>query len=392
MSRGARRASLEVCRELWRERTLIGSAFATAIGVGYLPLLVLPWTIGALLAATGRSESWAGWMATAEIGSLALGSLAASRYAAMRGRRWIAAGGLAMALVANIVSAFVAPGSVTFLAARVASGAGFGACVAVGNATAAGSVNPTRAFATVWFLMALWQPVIFAATPWAISEAGLRGAYELIACAALILAPLVVRIPDPRPGASVAAAAARPGGRRVFAVLILAAFLLFWLREALVYSMSERLAAAQGLSGRQLGTILGVASVVGLVGPVFAARVGNSTPSPALLCIGLLTAFGTSVVMAIGFSGWVFGAAALLAPAASFFGASLLSGLAGGVDSSGRLAALGAGAGLLSEAVGPVAGGSLVALGGVGALAATVLAIGIAGAFSGTAAAVVARR
>jgi hypothetical protein len=146
------------------------------------------------------------------------------------------------------------------------------------------------------------------------------------------------------------------------------------------------------LNGQQLGTILGTASILGLLGPVLAARVKAGVPSPGLLCLGLCIAFATSVVMALGISAGAFSAAALAAPAASFFGASLLSGLAGSLDSSGRLASLGAGMGLLSEAVGPIAGGTLIAAGGLNTLATTVVAIGIIGAICGTAAAVVARR
>jgi MFS family permease len=375
-------------RELWAERRLLTAAFASGIGVGYLPLLVLPWTIGALMARSGHSESWAGWIATAEIGALALASLISSRYAAKPGRRWVGVGGLVVAIVANVAAVFAIPGSSAFLAARIASGAGFGACVAVGNATAAGSVNPTRAFACIWFLMALWQPIVFAAAPRAIAAVGLNGSYELMVCASLLFLPLVALTPDPQ----VTPATVERVNRPRFAALMLIAFAAFWLREALVYAMSERLAAAQSLNGEQLGTILGVASVLGLLGPVLAARLKGGTPSPAALCLGLSIAFTTSVVMALGLSAWTFSAAALLAPAASFFGASLLSGLAGSLDSSGRLAALGAGAGLLSEAVGPIAGGSLVAAGGINALAISVVLIGLVGAFCGTAAATLTRR
>lgn len=370
-------------RELWTERRLLTAAFAGGIGAGYLPLLVLPWTIGALMARSGRSESWAGWIATAEIGALALASLITSGYAARAGRRWVGVAGLTAAILANAISIFATPGSTMFLAARVVSGAGFGACVAVGNATAAGSANPTRAFACVWFLMALWQPIVFAATPRAITAVGLNGSYELIICASLLFLPLVALTPDPRASQTRVERVDRPR----FAALVLIAFAAFWLREALVYAMSERLAAAQGLNGEQLGTILGVASVLGLLGPVLAARLKGGRPAPAALCLGLAIAFSTSVVMALGLSAWTFSAAALLAPAAGFFGASLLSGLAGSLDSSGRLAALGAGAGLLSEAVGPVAGGTLVAAGGINALAFTVVGIGVVGALCGTAAA-----
>jgi hypothetical protein len=221
-----------------------------------------------------------------------------------------------------------------------------------------------------------------------IAEAGLNGSYELMVCASLLFLPLVALTPDPQ----VTPATVERVNRPRFAALMLIAFAAFWLREALVYAMSERLAAAQSLNGEQLGTILGVASVLGLLGPVLAGRLKGGTPSPAALCLGLSIAFTTSVVMAVGLSAWTFSAAALLAPAASFFGASLLSGLAGSLDSSGRLAALGAGAGLLSEAVGPIAGGSLVAAGGINALAISVVLIGLVGAFCGTAAATLTRR
>lgn len=364
-------------RELWQERGRLGPAFATAIGVGYLPLLVLPWTYGALVTRAGYSASQAGWIATLEVGALATTALLAAGRATRPGRRSLAAAGTLLTIVANAIAIVVAPGSALFLMARVCSGTGLGVAVAVGNAAAAGSSNPTRAFAVLWFLMALWQLIIFNLTPLVIAHLGLPGAYGLIAGVCLAFLPLILRTPDPGAvGPDVESSAKKGAVRGVLAVATLAAFLAFWLRDALVFSMSERLAADLGIDGQRLGVILGVASVLGLLGPALAARLGAGEPPRGLLVASLLLALGASAVMALGMSPLAFGGATLLLPATGLFAASLLSGFAADIDKTGRLVAIGAGIGFVSEAIGPAIGGTLMEAGGRGMLFVAVIVIG----------------
>jgi len=363
---------------LWKERGRLGPAFATAIGIGYLPLLVLPWTFGALVTRAGYSESEAGWIATLEVAALAATSLLAARRATRPGRSKLAAAGTVLAILANIIAIIVAPASPLFLAARLCSGAGLGVAVAVGNATAAGSPNPTRAFAALWFLMALWQLLVFNVTPWVIERSGLAGAYGLIAGACLLLLPLILCTPDPTIAVSDVQASEPKGGvRGPLAIVILTAFLTFWLRDGLVFSMSERLAAHVGIDGQRLGVILGVASVLGLLGPALATRLRPGTPSPYLLVGAFLVTLVVTAVMAFGISPMAFSVATLLLPGTGLFSASLLSGLAAEIDSTGRLVAIGAGISFISEAIGPAIGGMLIHSGGRSALAVAVITVGL---------------
>ena len=363
-------------KEIWGERELLAPAFACAIGVGYLPLLVLPWTFGALVTAAGYSESHAGWIATAEIGALAIASLLTARRAAAPGRRSLAGGSMLLAVLANGVTMIAPPVGVTFVAARILSGAACGVAVAVGNAAAAGSKNPTRAFAVLWFLLALWQFAIFNATPWLIGRAGLAGAYGLIAVACLCYLPFGLRVPDPARVQSLVPQAPGAALRSVQTIAILAAILCFWLRDSLTYSMSQRLALAAGVSAQPFGTMLGIASVLGLAGPALAARLGSGAPRTRLVVTSLLLALGVSAAMAICRSELLFSTAVLLMPAAGLFAAVLLSGLAAHIDPTGRVAAVGAGLGFLSEAIGPALGGSVIEFAGRAVFAAVVIAVG----------------
>lgn len=362
--------------EIWGERALLAPAFACAIGVGYLPLLVLPWTFGALVSRAGYTASQAGWIATTEIGSLAIASLLAARWGSVSHRRLLAGGSMLLAVLANAITLIVPPAGVAFVVTRIISGAACGVAVAVGNAAAAGSNNPTRAFAVLWFLMALWQFAIFNATPWLVGRAGLEGAYGLIAVCCLCYFPLGLAMPDPAPAPLQRAGPREATLRGVQTVMVLGAFLTFWLRDALVYSMSQRLGIEAGVSAQSFGTLLGIASVAGLAGPALAARLGSGTPRAYLTSASLVLALGVSATMAITRSDWPFSIAVLLMPAAGLFAVSLLSGLAAHVDPTGRLAALGAGLGFLSEGIGPAVGGSLVEFGGRGVYAVVVIAVG----------------
>lgn len=378
LRRDSNKVSRGALRELWSERGLLGPAFAGAIGVGYLPLLVLPWTFGALVTRAGYSESKAGWIATLEVGALAVTSLLAAGRATRAGRRAFATAATVLTIVANAVAIIVAPGSALFLVARLCSGVGLGVAVAVGNATAANSKNPTRAFAALWFLMASWQLLIFNATPWIIDRLGLSGAYGMIAGVCVLFLPLIVSTPDPDIGlVEVQSSAKSQGMLGLLPIAILAAFLMFWLRDALVFSMSERLAASVGIDGRLLGVVLGVASVIGLVGPVLATRLGAGATSHKLVDGALVLTLAVSVVMALGVSAAAFTTATLIMPGIGLFAASLLSGLASEADPTGRLPAIGAGVGFMSEAVGPALGGALIEWHGQHALTIAVIVVGV---------------
>jgi hypothetical protein len=383
----------EALTEIWRERGLIGPAFAAAIGVGYLPLLVLPWTFSALVSQAGYAESQAGWIATSEIGALAVASFLASKWAARPGRRKLATAGALIAIIANTIAALGTPSGTVFLAARVASGAGLGVAVAAGNAAVAGSKNPTRAFAALWFLMALWQLAIFNVTPWIIGRAGLAGAYGFETVSFLAFLPLLWHIPDPPsfvPG--MASLNQRSRTPRWSVILMVATVLAFWLRDALVFSMSASLAATVGITAGELGVLLGIASVAGLVGPAIAARIAIGTTSARMVAAALVVTLAVSTIMAIGLSATTFACATLLMPATGLFTAALLSGLAGELDATGRLVAICAGVGFLSEAVGPAIGGSAMENGGRMALSAAVLGVGALSVVTGVLAAAAARR
>jgi predicted MFS family arabinose efflux permease len=362
------------------------------MGVGYLPLLVLPWTFGALVSTAGYSESRAGWIASAEIGCMAVTSLLAARRAAARDRRYLAAGGMLLAVLANAVAMIAPPVSTTFIGARVFSGAGCGIAVAVGNATAAGSKNPTRTFAVLWFLMALWQLAVFNATPWLIGRAGLAGTYGLIAAVCLCYLPLGLRVLDPKPVPENEPKASGGVLRNIQTAAILMAFLCFWLRDALVYTVSERLALAAGIDDQRLGALLGIASVAGLVGPTLAARLKTGAPPPRLLGASLLLALGVSAAQAISRSQLLFSAAVLLTPATTFFAVAVLSGLAARIDANGRVVAIGASLGFLSEGIGPALAGSLMEFRGRGIYAAVVIGVSAVTLFSALIATMALRR
>ncbi len=357
---------------------MVASAFAGAVGVGYLPLLVLPWTFEALITRAEYTVSAAGMVGTLEVGALALASLLGSSASVRRNRGRVAAIGVAIAVVANASAALIAPHGIAFLLTRLCSGAGLGVAVAVGNATAAGSRNPTRVFAALWFLMALWQLLIFNVTAWLTDKRGLAGVYGMMALTCLILLPLILRAPDPElssPANDSTSERRTPAAILVVAMLL--AYLTFWLRDSLVYSLSGQLAAHVGIDGSQLGLLLGAASVIGLLGPALAANLGDRALGSAVLAAGLISPLVASMFMAGASWGPEFAAATLVMPGTGLFAASLLSGLAANIDSSGRLAALGAGLGFASEGVGPALAGVLMDCGGQPALTIAVAVSGM---------------
>jgi MFS family permease len=363
---------------LWQERRLLASAFAGANGVGFLPLLVLPWTLGELISSGRYSATMAGWIATAEICALATTSLLFANAATRPGRRWLAAGGTTLALLANIFS-MTLPGGATFVIARLLSGAGLGCAVAVGNAAAAGSLNPSRTFAGMWFAMALWQLIVYNITPLLIQTGGLAAAYGLLAAVCALFLPLIVRTPDPRVtpiDTANSTQLARTRVRWLPVTLMIVAFVTFWLRDSLVYSLSQVVAATRGVTAQQLGQLLGLASLVGLAGPALAARFAERGARTPALAAGLIAVLLISLAITAGSSAKTLMAGLFLMPLAGLFTAPLLSGLAAQVDETGRLPAVCAGVGFFSQAFGSAIGASLFESGGLEALTVAVLVAG----------------
>jgi predicted MFS family arabinose efflux permease len=371
---------------LWQERRLLASAFAGANGVGFLPLLVLPWTLGELISSGRYSATMAGWIATAEICALATTSLLFAKAATRTGRRWLAAGGTILALLANVCSMLV-PGGTAFVVTRLLSGAGLGCAVAVGNATASSSLNPSRTFAGMWFAMALWQLIVYNVTPWVIQSGGLAAAYGLLAAVCALFLPLIILTPDPRRNPIETADGTQPARaplRWLPATLMIIAFVTFWLRDALVYSLSQVVAATRGVSAQQLGQLLGLASLFGFVGPALAARFAERGARTPALAAGLIAVLLVSLAITAGSSARTLMAGLFLMPLAGLFTTPLLSGLAAQVDETGRLPALCAGVGFFSQAFGSAIGASLLESGGLEALTVAVLIAGAATLLSAT--------
>src|ERR1700692_3405808 len=134
-------------------RPLIG-AFLTAYVVGYLPLILAPWTMDLLAARC--SIGWAGTATSAELASCAVASMPVAAIAT-KYRRAIALCGLLL-IAAGATTAFLTNScGPQFLATRLFTGTGFGWSYATGLGVAAGSRNPTRMFSLLWLGFVAWQ-------------------------------------------------------------------------------------------------------------------------------------------------------------------------------------------------------------------------------------------
>jgi predicted MFS family arabinose efflux permease len=142
--------------------------------------------------------------------------------------------------------------------------------------------------------------------------------------------------------------------------------------------LSQILAAARGVSGQQLGQLLGVASIVGFAGPALAARFAERGTQRAALIVGLVAVLAVALTISAGGSAKSLMTGLFLMPLAGLFTTPLLSGLAAQVDDTGRLPALCAGAGFSSQAFGSGLGTWLIESGGPQALSTAVLLVGLA--------------
>ena len=140
---------------------------------------------------------------------------------------------------------------------------------------------------------------------------------------------------------------------------------VFQARDTMGWAFVERIGTMVGYSGDELGVLLSVQSVVGLVGPLLAAMIGKRFGMSTPVILAVLLTGATSLSYVLGeHSKSMYTAGVMTICITYFYALSYLTGLAAELDREGRVVAAAGSFLSLGLAVGPAISGGLISLGG----------------------------
>ena len=347
--------------------SLVFSAAASAYGVGLLGLWALPFLISAIIHDLQLNEAQAGLLMSAEFGFTMLASLLVAPFMGRAPRRTLAIGGTLLAIAANLVSANVA--DLYLLAAvRCVAGVGAGLALACGNAAVSSAKQPDRIAGHMNVLSVLLMIVVMLGYAKVMAAFGLPGLYYAMAATMAVMLLAIPAMVQRAPAVETVVVASGGKGNVLLslpAVCMMLAMFVFQARDTMGWAFVERIGTMVGYSGDELGVLLSVQSVVGLIGPMLAAMLGKrfGMSTPVLLAVLLTGATSLSYVLG-EHSKSMYTAGVMTICITYFYALSYLTGLAAELDREGRVVAAAGSFLSLGLAVGPAISGGLISLGG----------------------------
>ena len=349
------------------------AGFYSALIVGFFVAaqgaILLPFWMGTTVDTLSLSESRGGWLATAQLGTAALATIATAALITRINKRWVYVVALLGAAAGNGLSALATWWEALGLlfACRMLAGLGEGMLIAVVTAFAAETVKPIRTFALMNGLGALIAALIFLTSPYLIAPYGAAAIYSMMSAMALLALPFVVllQLPPSLVGSkSFQVAGRQRRGRAIFSSqgwLGLMMFGLFACVNGGTYAFAQRIGVnSVGLDLEQIGSIIAIAAALMVSGPWLANCLGGRLGQtiPLMSCVSLYSLIALSFAFAN--SEWLFVLAMLSHAVITGFTATFVSAFFVTLDASGRLVAAAPGFSSIGVAVGPTVMGTMI--------------------------------
>lgn len=350
------------------QRSLVLSAFASAYGVGLLTLLMLPFLMGAMMNGLELSEGTTGLILSVEFTLAMVSSLLIAPYINRVPRRTIAIVGTVMAIIANIISAYISDVAL-LICVRAFAGFGAGLALAAGNSVIAAAKDPDKTAGQVNVLFVILMILVMLGFGFIADNFGLIGTYYGVAGTYAVMLIMVVRLPQyimvedsenvvikNKPSMSLIG---------LVPVGMMATMFLFSMRDTMGWAFVEQIGVALGYSTSEMGMILALQAFIALLGPLVVAKVGTKFGITIPVLIGII---GHGMIT-LGYlmasdSKFFYTAIVLMNATAYFYALAYLTGLAASLDKEGRVVAATGSFIALGIAVGPAFAGQLINLGG----------------------------
>jgi predicted MFS family arabinose efflux permease len=333
--------------------------------VSFLPLLVLPAMVNVLVDEAGLSESFAGWVSSANFFGFSLVALLMAFRMHRVNLRRMATIAFAIVLTADVISAYLAAPTAAFLLIRFITGSASGAAQIAALSAIGRLDDAERGFGlliTLQFIVAALGCYIL---PVYSAEIGATGMFLLFAACDLLALALARHLPGRAIDESTGTE--RKSERNIlFAAVTLLALLGYSFFEAAYtaqYTYLGRLGVSLAFSDHEVGTALMVASLAGIPGAftiiVVGKRFGTIGPLAFGISIGIL---GLVILITSGEFAWYLMAGICMGFSWAFC-LPFIQALMASLDPNGSALAAGASAASIGVAVGPGLAASVVDVG-----------------------------
>ena len=358
-------------RDYDKTSVLVGIMVLCLVGNG--GFLIAPILLGGMVDEFGFSESGAGFVITAEMLGFAIASAICAAKIHQWDRRLLSICGLSVAILGNLAS-IAADSAVAISATRLVAGAGAGICIAVFNGTVAGTSDPDRKFAKVIAVLLLYISVAVYVNAILVERFGLAAVFVALSvtCAAgLFFVHLIPRYAPEMNASRASSTSQQP--RRVsltsrpvvfYCAAILAGYFLLYAGHMAVWSYEERMGIALGLTREQVGLVLGLAMIPGIVGALIANWIGTRYGRASTQLISLSISILAALVLVHGDRVFMYVLAANLITFSWYYGLPYLTGIMAWLDPAGRISAMGGTMFTIGAVVGPAIAASIVERGG----------------------------
>lgn len=288
--------------------------------VGIAFFMSMPVIVGAWVDIMSFSVQEAGWLSSVDLCGFVIASITVSITFEKFDRRIIAASGLVLTALANIVCIWVTD-FYPLLFLRLIAGTSAGLCYALGLANLAATHNTGRNFSILLFLQVSEGILAVNVLPYLTSIWGMPGIYSAIAIASLLSVPVCKYLPAFIPAEKQASPLSETSGTlpSYLRVLCLLAIFSFYIAITPFWTFIERVGNAANLGSDYINSTLSWTQLLSLVGCGLASwlsiRVGQSRPlliamlaiAGALLTLGLnVNEFTYVIALAVVFLLWNF--------------------------------------------------------------------------------------
>ena len=349
------------------ERNILLSSFAAVSGVGLLSYAALPFLISSTMTNLDLNEKSVGILYSLEFIAAALSSIIIAPKTGQIDRTKIAFIGAFIVITGNLASSlWIHYEFLLFF--RPATGIGAGLALACGNATIANSRHPAKISGMMNVLFVAMLAFLMLYLSYLNESWGIQGVYIGLSAMSLIflfLLRLMPRLSTRQDLEGVSSLMSGTGILSIAGIAILVVFLLFTLRDSMSWAFAERIGNVVGYSSNEMGRILSIQALIGLVGPIITAIIGFKFGVRFPLLLGIVFAGLTSYVIFLSPElPYFFKGAVFVWTAGYFFGISFLTAYAATLDPDGRIVAASGSAMVLGVAAGPALSGYLITRGG----------------------------
>ncbi len=242
-----------------------GLTAAVVVGtLGALTIMVVPGFVMLVGGQSSLDDRQLGYIASWDINASAAAIGVATFVIARWSWRGLAAIGLALILLGNLVTA-ANHTYMALVAARICAGLGEGLAIAVAFAALGSAVNPDRAFGIYLVVGLTVSAAILAALPSLESRLGSPVVFETMAGVTLLSMLLLPWLPKGADTLSPQAAGGAPVSKHLATGGLIGVFLYF-IAQGAVWSYFERIAAASGVDPVVTGEAMGISSFAGVGG------------------------------------------------------------------------------------------------------------------------------